>query len=197
MGYAQANGANCYCSNGRPFNMFPYLPLSSCASLIPHFVVFTFKQQFEREKEKLARVEVGSLDHCSLLKSNFVFRVIEKNDLRKRILSTQALPSNFKAFYKLQFIKGNNHLRPVDRPLQGEGPSPPIPPFFSLCSQPQRARGGGIMGLPPGTPPWPSAQACFSSLPCQGSTLHLAIGYRLFSPRAACVGFSQNSLPTF
>lgn len=143
-------------------------------------------------KKKLRRPEVGSPDCCSLLKRDFVFQVTEPNNLSKRILSAQALPSSFKAFTSCNSLNSNNHLRPVGWPLQGEGPSPSTPPSFSLCSQPQRAGGGRIMVLPLGGYPWPSAQACFSSPPCQGSTLHLAIGYRIFSPPGCiCLPFTK------
>lgn len=104
------------------------------------------------------------------------------------------MPSSFKAFYKLQFIKCNHLLRPVDRPLQGERPSPPTPLSSSLCSQPSREGESGTMMLPwsshhRGPQPKPASLAS----PCQGSTLHLAIGNRLFLPGAAIVCFSQTA----
>lgn len=135
---------------------------------------------------------------CSLLQRDFVFRIIESSDLRKRILSAQALPFSFKAFYKLQFIKHNNRLRSVVRPLQREGPRPPTPPSFFLCSRPQQAGWGGMRVLPVGGHPWPSAQACLSLPPCQGSTLHLPIGNTIFPPPGCiCLPFTKQSTHIF
>ena len=109
-----------------------------------------------------------------------------------------SLPFSFKAFYKLQFIKHNNRLRSVVRSLQREGPRPPTPPSFSLCSRPQQAGRGGMRVLPVGGCPWPSAQACLSLPPCQGSTLHLPIGNTIVPPPGCiCLPFTKQSTHIF
>ena len=52
--------------------------------------------------------------------------------------------------------------------------------------------------LPVGGCPWPSAQACLSLPPCQGSTLHLPIGYRIFPPPGCiCLPFTKQSTHIF
>ena len=118
-GYAQADGANC--SSQSPCTIS--LPPASCLNVLVFlgFWVSTFCSLHHLTAAgkggKLPPLEVGSLDYCSLLQRDFVFRITESNDLRKRILNAKALPSSFKAFYKLQFIKHNNRLRSVVWPL--------------------------------------------------------------------------------
>lgn len=148
-------------------------PLTSWALDHPHFVVHVPKEK----RKEFAPVEVGSLDCHSRLKKHFVFQILEENDFRKRILlHAPALPSSFKAVYKLRFIKCNNHLRPGTDLCRETGQAlPPHPLPLCVPNQAEKEREWDNDAPTAQPPPWPLAQACFSGFSLPG--LHAPLSY--------------------
>lgn len=148
-------------------------PLTFWALDHPHFVVHALKEK----RNEFAQVEVGSLDCHSLLKNHFVFQILEENDFRKRILlHAPALPSSFKAVYKLRFIKCNNHLRPGTDFCRETGQAlPPHPLPLCVPNQAEKEREWNNDAPTAQPPPWPLAQACFSGFSLPG--LHAPLSY--------------------